>query len=47
MEEKLLFSQNAKPEYEAPDATVFDLSIELAFLGEDDGSAGGFGDDEW
>lgn len=33
--------------YTAPEAVVEDLLIELAFLQEDDGSAGGFTDDEW
>ena len=33
--------------YTAPEAVVEDLRIELAFLQEDDGSAGGFKDDEW
>lgn len=33
--------------YTAPEAVVEDLWIELAFLGDDDGSAGGFQDDEW
>ncbi|MGI6049147.1 MAG: hypothetical protein ACOYEG_14265 [Petrimonas sp.] len=33
--------------YIAPEATVVDLAIQLAFLGEDDGSAGGFDDDDW
>lgn len=33
--------------YVAPEATVVDLAIQLAFLGEDDGSAGGFDDDDW
>lgn len=33
--------------YVAPEAAVVDLAIQLAFLGEDDGSAGGFDDDDW
>lgn len=36
-----------KETYTAPEAVVEDLLIELAFLQEDDGSAGGFTDDEW
>lgn len=36
-----------KGTYTAPEAVVEDLLIELAFLQEDDGSAGGFTDDEW
>lgn len=32
--------------YTAPQAIVEDLLIELAFLGIDDGSAGGFDDEE-
>lgn len=32
--------------YTAPEAVVEDLRIELAFLGIDDGSAGGFDDED-
>ena len=40
-------TKERKEAYVAPEATVEDLLIELAFLQEDDGSAGGFTDDEW
>lgn len=32
--------------YVAPEATVVDLAIQLAFLDIDDGSAGGFDDED-
>lgn len=38
--------QQKETTYVAPEVMVEDLTIELAFLGIDDGSAGGFDDED-